>query len=136
MNLILVVVLPKGLKFSLKVVCMPKKDVIQVCTPNRSNQSFNEGMLCRSVLDAFNLHYLIRPEFSRHFPGSQNIPVHKPSALPGYFFTIKSVGYTQAVSVYLAIQEASKKWTMPIRNWKDALNRFVILNENRMAEFI
>jgi len=38
--------------------------------------------------------------------------------------------------IYLAIQEASKKWTMPIRNWKDALNRFMILFENRMAEFI
>lgn len=28
--------------------------------------------------------------------------------------------------VYLAIQEASKRWTMPIRNWKLALNRFSI----------
>ena len=28
--------------------------------------------------------------------------------------------------VYLAIQAASKKWTMPIRNWKLALNRFMI----------
>jgi len=38
--------------------------------------------------------------------------------------------------IYLAIQEASKKWTMSIRNWKDALNRFMILFENRIAEFI
>jgi len=28
--------------------------------------------------------------------------------------------------VYLAIQDASKRWTMPIRNWKPALNRFSI----------
>ena len=28
--------------------------------------------------------------------------------------------------IYLAIQAASKKWTMPIRNWKAALNRFMI----------
>ena len=28
--------------------------------------------------------------------------------------------------VYLAIQDASKKWTMPIRNWKHAINRFMI----------
>ena len=28
--------------------------------------------------------------------------------------------------VYLAIQAASKKWTMPIRNWKPAMNRFMI----------
>jgi len=28
--------------------------------------------------------------------------------------------------VYLAIMDAPKKWTMPIRNWKGALNRFII----------
>ena len=28
--------------------------------------------------------------------------------------------------VYLAIKQASKKWTMPIQNWKMALNRFVL----------
>ena len=32
--------------------------------------------------------------------------------------------------VYLAIQAASKKWTMPIRDWKPALNRFIyFINE-------
>lgn len=34
--------------------------------------------------------------------------------------------------VYLAIREASKKWTMPIRNWKLALNHFAILFECRL----
>lgn len=28
--------------------------------------------------------------------------------------------------VFLAIERASKKWTMPIRDWKPALNRFII----------
>jgi transposase-like protein len=28
--------------------------------------------------------------------------------------------------VYLAIMQASKKWTMPIQNWKMALNRFIL----------
>jgi len=28
--------------------------------------------------------------------------------------------------VYLAIEQASKKWTMPIRDWKPALNRFML----------
>ena len=27
---------------------------------------------------------------------------------------------------FLAIQQASKKWTMPIRDWRPALNRFII----------
>ena len=38
--------------------------------------------------------------------------------------------------VYLAIQAASKKWTMPIRNWKMALNRFMIEFEDGLAEYI
>ena len=38
--------------------------------------------------------------------------------------------------VYLAIQEASKKWTMPIRNWKQALNRFMIEFEDRLTDFV
>jgi putative transposase len=38
--------------------------------------------------------------------------------------------------VYLAIRDASKKWTMPIRNWKVALNRFMIEFEDRLAEYV
>lgn len=37
--------------------------------------------------------------------------------------------------VYLAIQQASKKWTMPIRNWKSALNRFMIEFEDRLTDY-
>ena len=36
--------------------------------------------------------------------------------------------------VYLAIDSASRKWTLPIRNWKPALNRFMIEFEDRMPE--
>jgi len=38
--------------------------------------------------------------------------------------------------VYLAITQASKKWTMPIRNWKPALNRFIIEFEDRISDYI
>jgi len=38
--------------------------------------------------------------------------------------------------VYLAIQAASKKWTMPIRNWKPALNRFIIEFEEQLAPHV
>ena len=34
--------------------------------------------------------------------------------------------------VYLAIQDASKKWTMPIRNWRQAMSRFIIEFEERL----
>jgi len=36
--------------------------------------------------------------------------------------------------VYMAIGEASKKWTMPIHHWKEALNHFAILYEDRMPK--
>ena len=38
--------------------------------------------------------------------------------------------------VYLAIMDASKKWTMPIRNWKMALNRFMIEYEDRLVDYV
>jgi len=38
--------------------------------------------------------------------------------------------------VFLAVQDASKKWTMPIRNWKLVLNRFMIEFEDWLSDFI
>ena len=38
--------------------------------------------------------------------------------------------------VYLAIMDASKKWTMPIRNWKAALNHFMIVFDGRLDEYM
>lgn len=38
--------------------------------------------------------------------------------------------------VYLAIQAASKKWTMPIQNWKLAMNRFTIEFEKELAPYL
>jgi len=34
--------------------------------------------------------------------------------------------------VYLAMQNISKNWTMPIKDWKPALNRFAIEFEGRL----
>ncbi len=36
--------------------------------------------------------------------------------------------------IYMAIGEASKKWTMPIPKWKPALNHFAILFADRMPK--
>ncbi|MCX5964786.1 MAG: transposase, partial [Cyanobacteria bacterium] len=35
---------------------------------------------------------------------------------------------------FLALQNISQKWTMPIRDWKSALNRFAIEFEGRMPD--
>ncbi len=38
--------------------------------------------------------------------------------------------------VYLAIQNAAKKWTMPIHHWKSAMNRFMIMFEDRLTNYL
>src|SRR3979411_2061824 len=40
----------------------------------------------------------------------------------------------EAVSklLFLALRNIAKKWTMPVHAWKDALNRFAIIYENRL----
>ena len=37
-----------------------------------------------------------------------------------------------SLRVYLAIEQAFKKWSMPIQNWKPALNQFMMLYEDRL----
>ena len=36
--------------------------------------------------------------------------------------------------LYLALKNISKKWTMPLRDWKSALIRFTIMFEERMPK--
>jgi putative transposase len=36
--------------------------------------------------------------------------------------------------IYLAIQQASKKWTMPLRDWKPAMNRFQLEYGDRFSD--
>jgi transposase-like protein len=36
--------------------------------------------------------------------------------------------------IYMAIREASGRWTMPVRHWKEALNHFAIMFEGRFPE--
>ena len=38
--------------------------------------------------------------------------------------------------IYLAIKEASKKWAMPIRDWRNAMSRFIIEFEERLSKHI
>ena len=36
--------------------------------------------------------------------------------------------------LFLAIRHAAKKWTMPVKNWSQALNYFTVLWPERMAK--
>ncbi|CEJ63555.1 Mobile element protein [Citrobacter pasteurii] len=38
--------------------------------------------------------------------------------------------------VYRAIKDASKKWSMPIRNWRLAMSRFIIEFGDRLSDHL
>jgi putative transposase len=37
--------------------------------------------------------------------------------------------------LYLALRNITARWTMPIKDWRAALNRFAIIFEDRMPTF-
>jgi transposase-like protein len=60
---------------------------------------------------------------------SLNSVIRKATRQCKVFSTVKSA----LKVVYLAIMDASKKWSMPIHNWKPALNLFTILFGGRVT---
>lgn len=38
--------------------------------------------------------------------------------------------------IFLAIESASKKWTMPIQNWKLAMNRFITEFKEQLTPYL
>ena len=50
----------------------------------------------------------------------------------------KVFGYDKSAFkiIFLAIESASRKWTMPIRDWNSAMNQFIILHEKRLKDYI
>jgi putative transposase len=56
--------------------------------------------------------------------------LRKVTKTPSSFPTDEAV----TILFYLALNNISKKWTMPIGDWKAALNRFTIQFEDRMAQ--
>lgn len=75
------------------------------------------------------------------FPGAIRKAIYTTNAIESANsvirkFTRNRKQYPNAESalklVYLAIHEASKKWTMPIVGWKAALNHFAIVFEGRL----
>lgn len=59
---------------------------------------------------------------------SLNMSLRKVTKARGSFPNDESVSKL----LYLALRNIAKKWTMPVHDWKDALNRFAIIYENRL----
>ena len=59
---------------------------------------------------------------------SLNMSLRKVPKARGSFPNDKAVSKL----LYLALRNIAKKWTMPVRDWRDALNRFAIIYEDRL----
>ncbi len=59
---------------------------------------------------------------------SLNMSLRKVTKARGSFPSDEAVSKL----LYLALRNIAKKWTMPLHAWKDALNRFAIIYENRL----
>jgi len=65
-------------------------------------------------------------------PGNDRIILRAAGLLRKVLVTCKTPETRRATDnsakkvIFLAMQEASKNWAMPIKNWKVALNRFMI----------
>lgn len=62
---------------------------------------------------------------------SMNRQIRKIVKNKGVFPTDESIKKI----LYLALKNAAKRWTMPIRNWPDALNQFAVLYPDRLRLF-
>ena len=58
--------------------------------------------------------------------------LHHRYQTAGYAATIDTPVEPADELFYLALRNISQKWTMPIRDWKAALNRFTIQFDERM----
>ncbi|MCA2493010.1 transposase, partial [Vibrio sp. 2175-1] len=60
-----------------------------------------------------------------------NTLFHYPEDIRRAIYTTNAIESLNSV-----IRKAIKKWTMPIRNWRQALNRFMIMFEDRLTEYM
>lgn len=76
------------------------------------------------------------------FPGEIKRAIYTTNAIEAINRQIRKIIKNKGVfpndeavkkSIFLALQNAAKKWTMPIRNWHQALNQFAILFNDRMT---
>lgn len=93
-----------------------------------------------SISQSWRQHWVhITPFFA--FPPEIRQAIYTTNAIESLNSTLRKIIKTRRVFpsedaatklLYLALQNIAKKWTMPIRNWRKALNQFAIFFEGRV----
>lgn len=129
----------------LKAVCRDLKKIYTASTEEEALLSLEDfgkawnskySMIQKSWLD----HWDDLSEFFS-YPEEIRRVIYTTNAIESLNFSLRKVTKNRAAFptdesiykiMYLAINKASKKWTMPIRNWGVALNQFSIMFEGRV----
>jgi putative transposase len=78
------------------------------------------------------------------YPGDIRKAIYTTNAIESLNMTLRKVIKTRAAFptddaifklLYLSLRNITKRWTMPIRNWKAALSQFAIIFEGRVPMF-
>ena len=129
----------------LKAICKDLKKIYTASTEEEALHSLDDfgetwnskySMIQKSWVD----HWDDLSEFFA-YPEEIRRVIYTTNAIESLNFSLRKVTKNRAAFptddsiykiMYLAIHKASKKWTMPIRNWGVALNQFSIMFEGRV----
>lgn len=129
----------------LKAICKDLKKIYTASTEEEALLSlgdFGEAWNSRypMIHKSWEAHWDDLKEFFK-YPEEIRKVIYTTNAIESLNFSLRKVTKNRAAFptdesiykiMYLAINKASKKWTMPIRNWGVALNQFSILFEGRV----
>jgi transposase-like protein len=135
------------------------KDLKKVCADLKSVYSANSEAAGRQALEDFRDRWkekysMIYKSWERHwddlteffkYPPEIRRAIYTTNAVESMHYQLRKVTKNRSQFstddailkiLYLAIRNASKKWTMPIRNWGQALNQFAIEFGNERVPFL
>jgi len=123
----------------LKEVCSDLKKVYSACSEKVGREeleSFGEKWNGKypMIYQSWDSHWSDLCEFFKYGPDIRKA-IYTTNAIESLNFQLRKITKNRSTFVnddaifkimYLAIRNASKKWTMPIKDWKQALNQFAI----------
>jgi putative transposase len=71
----------------------------------------------------------MQAELTEHLGYEKHAPSGKNSG------NSRNGGYKKTITGDFGLKNIAKKWTLPIRDWKSALNQFSIMYEERLSNF-
>src|ERR1700756_5054350 len=128
-----------------KLVAADLRGIYQSATAEEARQHLEEMMLkwtaYPSVGQVWQRNWdRITPFF--HYPADIRKAIYTTNSVEALHRSLRKILKTRGAFpneesalklLFLAIRQASKKWTMPVKNWSEALNYFAVLWPERMA---